>query len=114
MDAYYWQLSYRGTLKSGLDYKITFTFMYKTLEDAFTDGAMPKKDGEFSFRLFGADNGFSRHFRKQDLDVVNKLFEKLLWSDWNVDPEMECLLDDENQAPGGEVWMLPIRDPAWA
>ena len=67
LDAYYWQSSYRGHVTSGLEYKITFTIMYSSIEDAFTDGSKPKKDGEFSFRLFGRDNGFSRDFRERDL-----------------------------------------------
>ena len=82
--------------------------MYSSIEDAFSGYSMPKKDGEFSIRLFGENNGYSRKFREQDLKIVDDLFEELLWSDWNVDPEMDCLIDPERDPEEAEVWRLPI------
>ena len=108
MDVYYWQASYRSSLPTGLQYKLTFTFMYKSIEDAFEGKGNPKKDGEFSFRLFSKNDGHSREFAKEDLKIVDDLFEDLLWSEWNVDPDMECLLDPERDPDEAEVWRRPI------
>ena len=109
MDVYYWQSSFRSSLSTGLEYKLTFTFMYSSIDDAFNGHSKPRKDGEFSFRLFAKDNGHSREFAKEDLKIVDDLFEELLWSDWNVDPDMECLLDPERDPGEVEVWRLPIE-----
>lgn len=107
-DVYYWQLSQLDKLPNGLSYKITFTFMYKSLKDAFSGKAEPKKDGEFSIRLYAANNGRSRHFDEEHLRIVNDLYEELIWSDWNVDPEMDCLQDDAKDPNELEIWRLPV------
>ena len=108
LDVYYWQLSHSETLPIGLTYKITFTFMYHSIEAAFSDNSLPSKDGEFSIRLYAENKGHSRKFNEEHLKLVNDLYEDLIWSDWNVDPEMDCLNDPLRDPEELEVWRRPV------
>lgn len=92
MDVYYWQLSDIKTLPNGLRYKSTFTFMYRNLEEALSDTVLAKKDGEWSFRLYGGFDGFSLDFVPIHKTVVDQMFTTLALSKWNSDKEIQCLL----------------------
>eukprot|EP01096_Ripella_sp_DP13-Kostka_P017647 TRINITY_DN9109_c0_g1_i1.p1 TRINITY_DN9109_c0_g1~~TRINITY_DN9109_c0_g1_i1.p1 ORF type:complete len:363 (-),score=143.95 TRINITY_DN9109_c0_g1_i1:3-1061(-) len=95
MNVYYWQLSDIGTLPNGLRWKSTFTFMYKDLEAALSDNTRPSKDGEWSFRLYGAFEGYGPDFVPEHKEFSDKFFEKLALSKWNSDEEIDCLLEKD-------------------
>jgi len=102
-----WQLSSLATLPNGLHYKLTFTFTFKTLEEAINpETSVMKKDGELSLRLYADNLGWSRTFNPEHLEFVNDLYEKMIWSDWNIDPDMGCL---EEGLQEEEVWRQPIE-----
>eukprot|EP01095_Lingulamoeba_sp_RSL-Kostka_P017497 TRINITY_DN9111_c0_g1_i1.p2 TRINITY_DN9111_c0_g1~~TRINITY_DN9111_c0_g1_i1.p2 ORF type:complete len:169 (+),score=46.29 TRINITY_DN9111_c0_g1_i1:797-1303(+) len=92
MNVFYWQASAMHVLPCGLKFKSTFTFMYKTIEDAFSGEVMAKKDGEWSFRLYAGLEGYSHKFVQQHLETVDDFFYKLALSEWNSDVEIDCLL----------------------
>ena len=98
MNVYYWQLSDIGTLENGLRWKSTFTFMYDSLEEALSDNTRPSKDGEWSFRLYGALEGYGPDFVPQHKEFVDTFFEKLALSKWNSDEEIDCLLEGNDGA----------------
>jgi hypothetical protein len=88
-----------------LHYKITFTFSFPSLEEAIDpNGYGSKKDGEFSFRLFAEHLGYSRKFDEAHLKIVNDFYEKLIWSEYNIDPEMDCLKGPTRDPAELEVW----------
>ena len=89
-DVFYWQISHSATNGEGLHYKTTITFFFKDIADAFDDKTLSNKDGEFSFRLYADNRGYSREFNPHHEQIVEDMYEKLIWSKWNVDPETDC------------------------
>lgn len=41
--------------------------------------------------------GFSPEYVPEHLDMVNDLFEEVLFSEWNVDKEMDCMYGEDGE-----------------